>query len=186
MAHLLSAYIERPLRLRFEGQDADEVILLLLRRAPITNLPWILVSIILFLTPLLVQVSLPLLGFPLNSPTVLQVFVVFALVWELVAFGYTFEHFLNYYFSVYIVTTKRVLDIDFINLLTKVVSDIQIEDIEDVTYTQTGIYRSIFHFGDVFIQSAGAIPNTDFLAVSRPADVGNLISDLQSNRTTED
>ncbi len=48
---MLSSYVENPTDCRFEGQDADEKILLLLRAHPITNLPWIFMAIIFFLLP---------------------------------------------------------------------------------------------------------------------------------------
>lgn len=186
MAHLLSSFIERPARTHFETQQAGEEIILLLRAHPITNLRWIIIGIVLILTPFFLFLAAPLvLGLPVSSATVQQFFIIFSIVWELIAFGYIFEQFLNYYFSVYIVTNLRVVDIDFINLLSKVVSDAQLDDIEDITYNQNGILRSIFNYGDIIIQTAGAKQEFDFYAVPRPDDVAQIISELQPRGDNE-
>lgn len=182
MAHILSAFVERPQRTRFETQQPEEEILLLLRAHPITNLGWIIISILLFITPFVFFSNLAFLGIE-QGPNVARISLIVTVVWELITFGYIFEQFLNYYFSVYIVTNLRVVEIDFVNLLHKRVSDAQILDIEDVTYTQNGVYRSIFHYGDVIIQTAGAKPEIDFRAVPRPSDIAHLLNELQATPT---
>lgn len=179
MAHLLSAFIQRPERTRFETQEPQEVIQLLLRAHPITTLRWIVIGIVFIFFPLLVITGLPFIGVGTSSSFATRTIFISTIVWELVAFGYIFEQFLNWYFSVYIVTNLRIVDIDFVNLVSKKVSDAQLKDIEDITYTQNGIFRSIFNYGDVVVQTAGAKPEFDFYAVPRPADVAQVISELQ-------
>lgn len=178
MAHLLSAFIERPERIRFETQSPQETIILLLRAHPITNLGWIIISLLLFVAPFIFFNNLGFLGIT-PGPSISRISLIVTTVWELITFGYVFEQFLNYYFSVYIVTNLRVVDIDFINLLGKKVSDAQLSEIEDVTYTQNGVFRSIFNYGDVSIQTAGTKPEILFRAVPRPADVAQVVDELQ-------
>lgn len=178
MAHILSAFIERPERVRFETQQQDEQIILLLRAHPITNLRWIIIALLLIAAPFIFFSNLQFLGIT-PSPVTARIEVIVTIVWELIAFGYIFEQFLNYYFSVYIITNLRVVDIDFVNLLGKKVSDAQIADIEDVTYTQNGVFRSVFNYGDVIIQTAGAKPEVDFRAIPRPDDVVQILAEIQ-------
>lgn len=179
MAHLLSAYIERPERITFESQLPDETIILLLRAHPITNVPWIIIGILLILFPFALMV-LPIgASLPVSPADLQQALNIFAVVFEFVAFGYIFEQFLNYYFSVYIVTNIRIIDIDFFNILNKKVSDTQLAEIEDVTYTQNGIFRAIFNYGDVVVQTAGTNPEFLFRAVPRPDDVAQVMNELQ-------
>jgi hypothetical protein len=90
-----------------------------------------------------------------------------------------FEKFLNWYFNVYIITTERIIDVDFISLLYKQVSEAQIAKIQDVTYTMGGLARAVFNYGDVLIQTAGELPNFDFLAVPHPNKVAAVIAEMK-------
>src|SRR3989338_9386657 len=51
--HMLSAFCENPIGIAFAEQASDEKILLFLRRHFITNLLWILISVVLLLFPIL-------------------------------------------------------------------------------------------------------------------------------------
>ena len=87
-------------------------------------------------------------------------------VMMLALFSYEFH---NYYLSLQIVTTKRLIDVDQRGLFYREVNELPIEKIEDVTYTQAGILPSVFHYGTVKVLSAAdnhANPNDLALAKS--------------------
>ena len=75
-------------------------------------------------------------------------------------------------------TNKRVVDIDWVNLLYRQVSEAQLEKIQDVTYKMSGILDSFFNFGSVFIQTAGPDPNFEFESVPNPDLVVRKINEL--------
>lgn len=173
----LSAFMVEPIGVRFQTQSKTENILLLMRRHPITNLGWVLVTLILFLIPgfflpFLVTASL----IPPGTPP--GYFVILPLLWYLGTFGYAFTNFLHWYYNIYIVTNERVVDVDWISLLYKQLSSTQIERIQDVTYNQGGILDAFFDFGNVLIQTAGSEPNFEFDAVPKPNVVVKQINDL--------
>ena len=170
------SYFYKPCRVRFDGQQKDEEILLLLRRHLITNIPWIIIAILLILAPLVLP-YFPIISFlPPNFQTVAVI------LWYLVTFAFILESFLIWFFNVSIVTTQRVVDIDFLNLLYKEVSDLELNRIEDVTYKMGGGIRTIFNYGDVFIQTASEIPNFEFLAIPKPDEVVELLHKLAGHR----
>lgn len=112
---MLSSYIEKPNNYRFEGQDHDEVILLLLRAHPITNLSWIIPAVLLFSGPFFVPSAVRFLN--LDVSTVPEVFgLVFLIINYLIVLVIVFEGFLYWYFNVYIVTNKNIIDVDFHSL----------------------------------------------------------------------
>lgn len=173
---MFSAYIEQPPNCRFEGQDPGEKILLLLRAHPITNLGWIIGAILLFIAPFFVPKALQILnislsGVPENLP------IIFLIINYLLVLIIVFEGFLNWYFNVYIVTSKNIVDVDFHSLLFKNIDVAPLRNIEDTSSSMGGVLNAIFHFGNVFIQTAGAARNIDFHSVPKPHHVADFILD---------
>lgn len=173
---MFSAYIEHPDNYRFEGQDPEEKILLLLRAHPITNLNWIIGAILLFIVPFFVPKVLQLLNFDLSGVSIVLM-ILFLIINYLLVLIVIFEGFLHWYFNVYIVTDKNIVDVDFHSLLFKNIDVAPLRNIEDTSSSMGGILNSVFHFGNVFIQTAGASRNIDFHNVPRPHHVSDFILD---------
>jgi len=171
-----SAYIENPQNCSFAGQDRDEKILLLLRAHPITNLSWIILAIFLFFLPFLLPRILTLVNFDLSFiPESFR--LVFLLINYLLVLIIVFEGFLFWYFNVYIVTNKNIVDIDFHSLLFRNIDMAPLRNVEDVSSSMGGILQALFHYGDVFVQTAGASKSVDFHKVPRPHRVADFILD---------
>jgi uncharacterized membrane protein YdbT with pleckstrin-like domain len=83
-----------------------------------------------------------------------------------------------YYLTIQIITDIRVVDVDQSGLFSHTVSELHIDKIEDVTSKTTGIFGTIFNYGDVFIQTAGTIERFEFDNVPNPAAIEKLILDL--------
>ncbi|MGB9706500.1 MAG: PH domain-containing protein [Microgenomates group bacterium] len=168
----LAAFVPRPKNLRFETQERKEKIVLLLRRHPITNLPWVVLSLFLIIAPFII-----LRFFSLNFLPPNYLFISF-LCWYLFTFAFVFERFLIWFFNVYILTDERVIDINFPTLLYRDISETKIDKIQDVNIKTGGYTRSLFNFGDVLIQTAGAIPEIYFEAVPNPEQVSRILNEL--------
>lgn len=95
----------------------------------------------------------------------------------LVVLVITFEGFLYWYFNVIIVTEKNIIDVDFYSLLFKNIDMAPLRNIVDTSSSMGGILSSIFHYGDVFIQTAGTARNIDLHNVPRPHHVADFILD---------
>ena len=173
----LAAYVERPADVRFVDQEPDEKILLLLRRHPITNFPWMAVLFLLFATPFFL--SLVLEGTPLDPAKLpLRVSLLLIILWYLFSLGYGVLSFLSWFFNIYLVTSRRVVDLDYFGFLFYRLSEAELSQIQDVTYEVGGVFRTLFNFGDVFIQTAAEKREFDFEAVPNPAEVHDLVTDL--------
>ncbi len=173
---MFPSYVENPTNCRFEGQDPEEQILLLLRAHPTTNLRWIVLAILLFFVPFLVPWMLSFFNLPADllpeSYSLVLVLVNFLLIMTVV-----FEGFLNWYFNVYIVTNKNVVDIDFHSILYKNIDVAPLRNIEDTSSSMSGILNSVFHYGNVLMQTAGSARNIDFLSVPNPHKVADFVLD---------
>lgn len=168
----LAAFIAIPDGVSFETQGADEQIVLLLRRHLVVNVPWIFLAIFLILAPLCLS-FFPLLSF---LPTRFKIIVI--IMWYLFVLSFLFEKFLWWFFNVYIITDKRVVDIDFHSLIYKEISEAEIEKIQDITYKTGGFSRTLFDFGTVFVQTAAAEAQIEFEDIPQPAKVVKILGKL--------
>ncbi len=168
----LGAFVARPRNMNFESQGREEKIILLLRRHWITNMRWIFSAIGLALAPLLLTVF-PLLG---SFPPRLQAAAL--MLWYLLVLAFTIQQLLSWFFNVGIVTNKRVVDIDFFNLIHKRISDAELDRVQDVTFTVSGILRTMFNFGTVFIQTAAEKPELSFEDVPNPSLVTKVLEKI--------
>lgn len=173
---MFSSYVEHPLNCSFEGQDTGEKILLLLRAHHITNLTWLIPAILLFIWPFFILRVFQLINIDISAlPEIYG--MAFLIINYLLALIIVYEGFLNWYFNVYIVTEKNIVDIDFHSLLFKNIDVAPLRNVEDASSSMGGIIQSVFHFGDVFIQTAGASKNIDFHSVPKPHQVVDFILD---------
>ncbi len=173
---MFPAYVENSTQCHFEGQDPDEKILLLLRAHSITNLGWIIFAVLLAIAPFFIPKALSLINFDLSQlpPSFGMILLIINYMMVLII---VFEGYLHWYFNVYIVTDKNIVDVDFHSLLFKNIDVAPLRNIEDTSSSMGGIFNSIFHYGNVFIQTAGTSRNIDFHAVSRPHYVADFVLD---------
>ncbi len=174
---MFPSYVQNPQNHAFEGQDPDEKILLLLRAHPITNIPWIFFSIVIFLIPFFAsKISL---FFGLDLKLIPQTFLlIFLIIDYLVVLLIAFEGFLYWYFNASLITNEKVVDIDFEGLLYKAVDLAPLSKIEEVDSVTVGIIGTIFNFGNVSIQTAGATVAIKMKNVPKSSQVADLILDL--------
>ena len=85
---------------------------------------------------------------------------------------------MDYYLDVWIVTTKRVLNIEQTGLFARVVSELRLYRVQDVTSTVKGVVETLFDFGDVEIQTAGEKTRFLFEEIPHPNRISKSILEL--------
>ncbi len=177
---LLKSFVANPKGVCFEGEDRDEKILYIFRKAVITNVGWLFFGGILFVMP--VFFSPYLNGVSESYPNIINERIVFIvnMFWYIFTFGYVFERFLNWFFNIHIITDKRVVDMDFDHLLSRNISEAPLRNIEDITFTMTGTAQTLFNYGCVTVQTAAEKRELEFTDIARPARIQDLLSDLVS------
>lgn len=174
---MFPAFLENPTNLFFEGQDTDEKIFLLIRAHPITNLPWILLAVFVFLIPFIVPIVAPFLN--LNLQDIPEIYLIALTVIDfLFVLIIVFEGFLGWYFNVNMVTSKRIYDIDFHAILLKNIDQAPLSSIEQADSSQGGVFGLVFNFGNVSIQTAGAKVSITMHKVPNAAYIADFILDL--------
>jgi len=161
------------------GSNLQESKIYTLRAHIVTTLPLMLSGVLVFALPVIGYV-----GFDLFNPAILQdpgyrtLFVLGASIFFLFGFLFVFQTFIDYWLDVFIVTDKRILDIEQNGLFNRTVSELRMYRIQDVTAEIKGFTRTIFNFGNVYIQTAAEKERFDFVNISHPNDVAKMILEL--------
>jgi hypothetical protein len=173
----MASFCLHPGGVTVENQEADEHIILFLRRAPVLGLPRRIFISLLLLLPIVVAAFWPVLS-PAFIPIPQNVLIVLTVFYYLIVIGYAFINFVIWYYNVGIITNLRVIDIDVIGISNKNFAATGIEDIVDVEYHQSGFLQSFFDFGSVHMQTEGLKANFEYIGVPKPAKVFDVLSDL--------
>lgn len=180
--HFYSSLVLRPDGVVFQNQEADEEVILLIRRDFITNIPWIVSLFLLAFVPPVLFVLVPVF-FPIIS--VAQPFIIISLFfYYFILFGFAVLYFAIWYFNVGLVTNKRVIDMDVANILVKETSEARLPAISDVTYTQIGGIQGFFDYGDVRVLTETYEQNLEFDRAPNPNMIRRVIGELIVNEGT--
>lgn len=173
----LAMFALQPVGVSFDEQDEGEEIILLLRAHIVTLVPDLLEAIVLLVIPFLVLQVGPAIGFDLSATFGGGQIMLQLLSWYLFSLGFVFYRFVYWYFNVYLLTNERVVDFDFKGIVDQKTSYAYLRQVQDVSPSIVGFFGTFFHFGNVFIETAGEQPEFDFMNVARPDDVAREILD---------
>jgi uncharacterized membrane protein YdbT with pleckstrin-like domain len=85
---------------------------------------------------------------------------------------------IDYYLDTFLVTNKRVVDIEHEGLFSRTVAEQPIDRIQDVTSEMRGIVAHVFRYGNIYIQTAGTQERFIFENVYNPEHVVKTILSL--------
>lgn len=156
---------------RFDQQQTDEQVILLLRAHPITQISWVFNCVLLLIV---LGVANVFLGTVLNQSQRLFV-LLFGIAF---IFSYGLLNFLYWFFNVGLITNKRILDIDFSGVTYKEITETQLEKVEDITSKSSGYIGSLFNFGSIYIQTAGQETNVEFINIPDPSEAVRIINSV--------
>lgn len=165
----------------FESQEADESVIFVIRRH------WIFLATPFFLGGLLLLLEL---GFALlggsyvaeNFPGITEaIFICVICLALLFTSLYVFMSWLIRYLSIIILTTEHLVEIEQTAVFSRKVSELDLDCVEDASSNQKGFMATMFHFGDVLIQTAGELPNFHFTGIEDPNGVQQKIMEAKES-----
>lgn len=158
----------------------DESIMLVVRKHWFVHLLDSLPIVIIGLVPfVLLPFVAPFISIEPSIPSFLTG------VWLLVIWMIIFTVWTNYYLDIWIVTDKRIINIDQISLFTRSVSTLRIERVQDVKVETHGFFATFLNFGNLQVQTAGPEAGFYFITgIPKPSRVRNTILD-RVDMTTE-
>ncbi|MFA7208700.1 MAG: PH domain-containing protein [Parcubacteria group bacterium] len=120
--------------------------------------------------------------FPILADSDYQLLLVFSeslfamLIWVLF-----FLVWIDYYFDVWIITSKRIVNITQRGLFSREVSEVELDKIQDVSAEVLGIIPTFLNYGDVQIQTAAEQEKFLFEKVADPYALKNIIMNLEKS-----
>ncbi len=91
---------------------------------------------------------------------------------------FTLTLWTNTYLDIWTVSTHRIINREQNTLFSRVVSELNLKRIQDVSVEQTGILATLLHYGDIYIQTAGTKTRFIFKEVPRPYRTAKIIQKL--------
>ena len=145
----------------FDGQKEGEEILLVAHRHWFNIIIQFIPIFCMLLLLILGYVSLPML-FPLIQTNYSDLFNFFASLLLMMIWIFSFLIWIDYFFDVWIITDRRIVNVDQNGLFSREVSELEHIRLQDVTTDVRGFFPTLFNYGDVFIQTAGERDRFDF------------------------
>ncbi len=170
-----------PEKFSFKGQKKDEKIELLLRRHWFTLIVPLLKRFIIFVLPLFIFFFL-FSTFILKS----KFFSIFFLLWFVIGISAILYEWVVWYYDIYIITNKRIIDIDQKTLFSRSVAEASLGKVQDVSFEIDGMIPTFLKYGDVGVQTAGAEEVINLEEVYKPDEVQEKIMELQKKYDEEE
>lgn len=179
-----------PDKAKFESQNPDENLLLIMRAHPLTNVGWLAVTCLGLVVPFFWG------EFPFFASLGLNATIALGLAWYGFLLFYAVQRAVLWFYNIYIVTDERLIDVDFMSLLFKNINVTQIHNIEEVNYSIKGMIQSFYNYGNVVVQTAsegrseevyskGELSAFTFESVPNPDEVVKIISELMEEEDQE-
>ena len=99
-------------------------------------------------------------------------------VYEIFILLLFFTAFLDYYLDLWVVTDERILDIDQEGVFLRKVSELALHNIQDVHVEVKRVFATLFNFGTIEVQTAGAEQRFEFDGIPDPQKVSRQILEL--------
>lgn len=127
----------------FPGQHPGEEVQIVFRQHPVVLRRQLIYGMLAMLVGVV-----PLLLFPLSD----LAFNIL-LITPVLVLAYWFYYWMGWYYSVYIVTTQRLIDIRQHGLFNRKVSEVGFDKVQSINYHVKGIQAALLKFGDITVQT---------------------------------
>jgi len=170
------------MRRLFPSQQLDETVHLVVREHWIFLVFRLVVVAFLFGLLLAFQTYAPRVVPGLFEGNAARVMALGGQVYTLALIMAIFLIWVFYYLNIQVITNLRVVDIDQKGLFSRSISELHIDNIEDVTSESNGPVATIFQYGNVYVQTAGTVDRFEFDRVPAPEQIEKIILDLYEKR----
>jgi len=139
---------------------------------------------VLMLVPLIVFLfATNSLGF-VSQPEVEAGLWLFGGLYVLFVVNFFMMQWIFWYMDVWIILPERLIDIQLISLFNRQVSQMNMDQVQDVRVTMQGVLSSIFRFGNITVQSAGKVGFFELRSIPSARNVADLITSYNKQSRT--
>ena len=97
-------------------------------------------------------------------------------LWGLVLWSFFWQFWTTYYMDIWVVTNRRIIDIDYQRLFDRNIAMLKLDRIQDVTTHVQGIIGTLLKYGSVHVQTAGSDKEFVIDQISNPEALRDAIS----------
>ncbi len=159
----------------FPGQEPGEKIILVLHRHSWILFKFVFVYLIFAGLPLLFKYLIETYTFFVWAEPLGAIISLGLSLYYLFLVTLFFRSWLDYYLDIWIITSERIVSIEQKGLFARQVSTQKLYRIQDVTAEVKGILPTFFHYGNVYIQTAGEEERFIFKEIPSPYEVSKKI-----------
>jgi uncharacterized membrane protein YdbT with pleckstrin-like domain len=105
-----------------------------------------------------------------------------SLLWFFFIWIWGFVIWTDYYLDIWVITDKRVFDIEQRGFFRREVSIFRMDRVQDITTNVRGIIQTFFNFGEIHVQTAGSDREFIMRGAPAPTSLKEVISSLQDRR----
>jgi hypothetical protein len=166
-------------KFHFDGQKQGEQILLVLHRHWFDILSQFFLLVLMLFLLIGSFAYLPLIFPTLSEGQNRNLFLFLENFFLLLLWIMSFLVWIDYYFDVWIVTDQRIVNIEQKGLFSRIVSELELEKIQDITSDVKGVIATFLNFGDLQVQTAAEQERFLFHNIPDPYTVKNMIMNLR-------
>lgn len=167
-----------PYHTLFPGQELNEKIILLIRKHWWIIFKLFLAYFILALIPLVLKGLMQNYTSLLAGGILTLVLNLLGSIYYFFIITLFFRSWIDYYLDLGIITNERIVDIEQNGLFARSISAQKLYRVQDVTAEVKGFLPTLFHYGDIHIQTAGTEEHFILYQVPHPYETVKKILDL--------
>jgi|GEM_PF-522867 len=141
-----------------------------------------MMGLALAVIPLIILFVLPSRFIAIDNEIFRNVVRLGGYIYTLFVCSFLFVAWLDFYMDVMIVTSERMIVVNQINLFSRQISELHLEEIQDATSRTPGFIGALFNFGTVEVQTAGLRENFIFHHIVNPHLVARRIMQIRRER----
>ncbi len=168
----------------FPSQREQEKVFLLLRRHWFTYFGFVFIAFVMSI-PLIVLIIYWIISPEAFTGAGGNIAILGGFIYILFVLAVMLYGFIDYYLDVYIITNERIVNVEQNGFFRREISELHLHQIQDVSAKVKGLFPTIMHYGDIFIQTAGERENFVFQSVPNPYRVSKTIVDLHETQLAE-
>jgi len=161
----------------FATQKSTEKVYALIRKHWITNINWVFRYILYSILPIILIILV--IGLKLNTTFLsLKAFFLIIMIYYSFIFTNIIRLFFNWYFNLFFITDERIIQYKFKILGKYIISEINLENIDDIKQSSGGFLGQFLDFGD--LEVCGENVNTQMFLnkIAKPTEIRTIVTDL--------
>jgi membrane protein YdbS with pleckstrin-like domain len=171
--------MNQPIKFNFPGKEDDEKVYLYVRRHYFVLIKQSIIFLFFFTFPVIIIGVLMYFNISIKEYNFYPIIILIMSLYYLFVILFAMIKWIEYYYDIWIITDKRLVDIEQKSLFNHVTSELRLDKIQDITFEMKGFLASLFHYGNIYVQTAGSVQRFSLEQVPKSQEIKGLIIELQ-------